>query len=187
MQSSVLALVAIACIGFATAEVYFEEDFSGDWESRWTQSKAKDDLGEMKVTSGKFFGDEEAAKGLQTSQDAKFYAISAKTKEFSNEGKDLVIQYSVKFEQDIDCGGGYLRSAHSSLRSSRASPSTTSCSAQTSAVRPPRRPTSSSTTTTRTSTRSPRSRLRRTPSPTCTPRSSSLTTPTRSRSTWRRW
>merc|ERR1719231_1780295 len=109
MQSSVLALVAIACIGFATAEVYFEEDFSGDWESRWTQSKAKDDLGEMKVTSGKFFGDEEAAKGLQTSQDAKFYAISAKTKEFSNEGKDLVIQYSVKFEQDIDCGGGYLK------------------------------------------------------------------------------
>merc|ERR1719231_656083 len=109
MQSSVLALVAIACIGFATAEVYFEEDFSGDWESRWTQSKAKDDLGEMKVTSGKFFGDEEAAKGLQTSQDAKFYAISAKTKEFSNEGKTLVIQYTVKFEQDIDCGGGYLK------------------------------------------------------------------------------
>merc|ERR1719379_1653062 len=109
MQSSVLALVAIACIGFATAEVYFEEDFSGDWESRWIQSKAKDDLGEMKVTSGKYFGDEEAAKGLQTSQDAKFYAISAKTKEFSNEGKDLVIQYTVKFEQDIDCGGGYLK------------------------------------------------------------------------------
>merc|ERR1719379_532398 len=109
MQSSVLALVAIACIGFATAEVYFEEDFSGDWESRWIQSKAKDDLGEMKVTSGKYFGDEEAAKGLQTSQDAKFYAISAKTKEFSNEGKTLVVQYSVKFEQDIDCGGGYLK------------------------------------------------------------------------------
>merc|ERR1719506_3296825 len=109
MQSSVLAVVAVSCVAFATAEVYLEEDFSGDWESRWTQSKAKDDLGEMKVTSGKFFGDEEAAKGLQTSQDAKFYAISAKTKEFSNEGKTLVIQYSVKFEQDIDCGGGYLK------------------------------------------------------------------------------
>merc|ERR1711966_353176 len=109
MQSSILAFVAIACIGFATAEVFFEEDFSGDWESRWIQSKAKSDLGVMKVSSGKFFGDEEAAKGLQTSEDAKFYAISAKTKEFSNEGKTLVIQYSVKFEQDIDCGGGYLK------------------------------------------------------------------------------
>jgi len=83
--------------------------FSGDWESRWIQSKAKEDLGAMKVTSGKYFGDEEAAKGMQTSQDAKFYAIAAKTKEFSNEGKTLVVQFSVKHEQDIDCGGAYLK------------------------------------------------------------------------------
>ena len=27
----------------------------------------------------------------------------------SNEGKDLVVQYSVKNEQGIDCGGGYLK------------------------------------------------------------------------------
>merc|ERR1711975_80180 len=81
----------------------------GDWESRWIQSKAKSDLGEMKVSAGKFYNDEEAGKGLQTSQDAKFYAISAKTKEFSNEGKTLVVQYTVKHEQDIDCGGGYLK------------------------------------------------------------------------------
>merc|ERR1712093_718778 len=109
MKVSIIALAAL--VALATAEVYFEEDFSGDWESRWIQSKAKDDLGEMKVTAGKFYGDAEAGKGLQTSQDAKFYAISAKTKEFSNEGKTLVIQYSAKFEQDIDCGGGYLKIA----------------------------------------------------------------------------
>jgi calreticulin len=30
-------------------------------------------------------------------------------KEFSNKGKDLVIQYTVKHEQDLDCGGGYLK------------------------------------------------------------------------------
>merc|ERR1712078_782089 len=108
-----IAILAIACIGFATAEVYFEEDFSGDWESRWIQSKAKDDLGEMKVSAGKYYSDPEAGKGLQTSQDAKFYAISAKTKEFSNEGKTLVVQFSVKHEQDIDCGGGYLKIAPS--------------------------------------------------------------------------
>jgi len=108
-MSRTLAAIAIVCVAVASAEVYFEEDFSGDWESRWIQSKAKDDLGTMKVSSGKYFGDEEAAKGLQTSQDAKFYAISAKTKEFSNEGKTLVIQFTVKHEQDIDCGGGYLK------------------------------------------------------------------------------
>merc|ERR1711881_759625 len=103
-------LLIIACIvAIATAEVYFEEDFSGDWESRWTQSKAKSDLGTFKVSAGKFYGDAEASKGLQTTQDAKFYGFMAKTKEFSNEGKTLVVQFSVKHEQDIDCGGGYLK------------------------------------------------------------------------------
>merc|ERR1712093_818342 len=109
MKVSIIALAAL--VALATAEVYFEEDFSGDWESRWVQSKAKDGLGVFKVSAGKFYGDAEVGKGLQTSQDAKFYAISAKTKEFSNEGKTLVIQYSAKFEQDIDCGGGYLKIA----------------------------------------------------------------------------
>merc|ERR1712086_465317 len=109
MSRSLLVVCAIACMAYATAEVYLEEDFSGDWESRWVQSKAKEGLGAMKVSAGKFYGDEEAAKGLQTSQDAKFYAMSTASKEFSNDGKTLVIQYSVKHEQDIDCGGAYLK------------------------------------------------------------------------------
>jgi calreticulin len=109
MARSLFFAVAIACMAFATAEVYLEEDFSGDWESRWVQSKAKDGLGAMKVSAGKYYGDEEAAKGLQTSQDAKFYGISTTNKEFSNDGKTLVIQFSVKHEQDIDCGGAYLK------------------------------------------------------------------------------
>ena len=29
--------------------------------------------------------------------------------QFSNEGKDLVIQFTVKHEQNIDCGGGYAK------------------------------------------------------------------------------
>jgi calreticulin len=108
-RALLIAAIAVSCVAFATAEVYFEEDFSGDWESRWVNSKAKEGLGAMKVTAGKFYGDEEAGKGLQTSQDAKFYAISAKMKEFSNADKTLVVQFSVKHEQDIDCGGGYLK------------------------------------------------------------------------------
>merc|ERR1711990_852950 len=104
-----IAILAIAAFALASAEVYFEEDFSGDWESRWVSSKSKEGLGAFKVSAGKFYNDAEAGKGLQTSQDAKFYAISAKTKEFSNEGKTLVIQFTVKHEQDIDCGGGYLK------------------------------------------------------------------------------
>lgn len=48
--------------------------------------------------------------GIQTSQDAKFYGLSAKFDEpFSNEGKTLVVQFQVKHEQSIDCGGGYVK------------------------------------------------------------------------------
>lgn len=53
--------------------------------------------------------------GLQTSQDARFYAISSKFDEFSNEGKTLVIQFTVKHEQKIDCGGGYVKVYPSSI------------------------------------------------------------------------
>merc|ERR1711990_1217040 len=80
-----IAILAIAAFALASAEVYFEEDFSGDWESRWVSSKSKEGLGAFKVSAGKFYNDAEAGKGLQTSQDAKFYAISAKTKEFSDD------------------------------------------------------------------------------------------------------
>merc|ERR1719272_920221 len=109
MRALIITAVVASCIALVSAEVYLEEDFSGDWESRWVASKAKEDLGTFKVSAGKFFGDEEAAKGLQTSQDAKFYAMSTKSKEFSNDGKTFVAQFSVKHEQDIDCGGGYLK------------------------------------------------------------------------------
>merc|ERR1719439_245764 len=104
-----VAVCAIIAIAYVNAEVFLEEDFSGDALSRWTQSTAKDGLGAMKISAGKYFGDEEAGKGLQTSQDAKFYAISTKMKEFSSQGKTVVIQFSVKHEQDIDCGGAYLK------------------------------------------------------------------------------
>merc|ERR1719487_2681876 len=104
-----VAVCAIIAIAYVNAEVFLEEDFSGDALSRWTQSTAKDGLGAMKISAGKYFGDEEAGKGLQTSQDAKFYAISTKMKEFSSQGKTVVVQFSVKHEQDIDCGGAYLK------------------------------------------------------------------------------
>ena len=66
--------------------------------------------GTFKLTHGTFYGDAEEDKGIQTSEDAKFYSLSAKfAKPFSNEGKDLVVQFSVKHEQDIDCGGGYIK------------------------------------------------------------------------------
>ena len=56
------------------------------------------DAGVFKWSAGKFYNDAEKDKGIQTSQDAKFYGLSAKfPKPFSNEGKPLVIQFQVSF------------------------------------------------------------------------------------------
>ncbi|XP_075472443.1 calreticulin-like isoform X2 [Ascaphus truei] len=46
---------------------------------------------------------------LQTGQDGKFYSLSARFEPFSSEGQTLVIQFTVKHEQAIDCGGGYVK------------------------------------------------------------------------------
>ncbi|VDP03056.1 unnamed protein product [Soboliphyme baturini] len=103
------AFLGVASV-FATD--YFVEKFDdgGKWTERWVQSKHKDDYGAFKLTAGKFYGDAEKDKGIQTSQDARFYELSAKIpKPFGNEGKDLVIQFTVKHEQRIDCGGGYIK------------------------------------------------------------------------------
>jgi calreticulin len=94
-------------------KVYFQEKFDDGWRERWVDSvfdgKSKSDMGEWKNTAGKFYGDN-TDKGLQTGQDAKFYGISAEMSEaFNNDGKDLVIQFSAKHEQNIDCGGGYIK------------------------------------------------------------------------------
>ncbi|KAL7472450.1 hypothetical protein ACHAXS_012802 [Conticribra weissflogii] len=67
-------------------------------------------MGEWKHTAGEWHGAADD-KGIQTSQDARFYGLSAPmTKAFnSSEKKDLVIQYTVKHEQKIDCGGAYIK------------------------------------------------------------------------------
>jgi calreticulin len=111
-MKSVLAFLLIVFVGVCLAEVYFKEEFNDGWEKRWVKSKFKEaegTNGEFAISAGTYFGDEEEQKGLKTTKDARFYQISAQTKEFSNKGKTLVLQYSVKHEQNIDCGGGYVK------------------------------------------------------------------------------
>jgi len=95
------------------ATVYFSETFDGDWESRWVMSKNKEadgTQGKFDLSAGKYYNDANEDKGLHTSQDARFYQATAEIPtEFSNKGKDLILQYSIKHEQRIDCGGGYLK------------------------------------------------------------------------------
>merc|ERR1712060_432291 len=57
-------------------------------------------------------GDEKEDLSLATTTDARFYGASATFDEFTNEGKDLIVQYQVKYDKDIECGGGYLKLGH---------------------------------------------------------------------------
>jgi len=119
MRVSILVAVLFGIIALASAKVYFSETFDDKWETRWVPSKSRESEGSQgtwDVSHGKYFNDAESDKGLHTTTDARFYQISAEIPEkFSNEGKDLIVQYSVKHEQRIDCGGGYIKLLPSGL------------------------------------------------------------------------
>eukprot|EP00620_Florenciella_sp_RCC1587_P020525 CAMPEP_0182571430 /NCGR_PEP_ID=MMETSP1324-20130603/13345_1 /TAXON_ID=236786 /ORGANISM="Florenciella sp., Strain RCC1587" /LENGTH=400 /DNA_ID=CAMNT_0024786035 /DNA_START=31 /DNA_END=1233 /DNA_ORIENTATION=+ len=110
MKSVILALALLAGVD---AKVYFKEQFNDDkWESRWVAStfpgKSASDMGAFEWTAGEWYGDEND-KGIKTSQDAKHYGLSAMMDKSFTQKKDLVIQYTVKHEQKLDCGGAYIK------------------------------------------------------------------------------
>jgi len=113
MKISLLAVAAIAAVP-AAAEILLKEQFNDEsWKTKWTVPtgwKSESDLGPWVHTAGKWHGNADD-KGIQSGTDAKFYGLSTKMdKPFnSSDGKDIVIQYSVKHEQDIDCGGAYIK------------------------------------------------------------------------------
>ncbi|XP_042526550.1 calreticulin-3 isoform X2 [Dipodomys spectabilis] len=111
VAARVAALCAVCALRVVLATVYFREEFlDGErWRNRWVQSTNDSNFGHFTVSSGKFYGHKEKDKGLQTTQNGRFYAISARFKPFSSKGKTLVVQYTVKHEQKMDCGGGYVK------------------------------------------------------------------------------
>ncbi|KAL3833889.1 hypothetical protein ACJIZ3_008625 [Penstemon smallii] len=95
---------------FLSLSVCMNSFFYG-WHSRWVRSdwkKIEGKAGSFKHTAGKWHGDPDD-KGIQTSTDARHFAISAKIPEFNNKNRTLVVQYSIRFEQDIECGGGNIK------------------------------------------------------------------------------
>lgn len=100
----------LALIAAVSGKIFFQENFDANWESRWVQStwKPEEQRGKLVRTAG-VHGDD-SYHGVQTSQDARFYTYAAKIDPpFSSKGKDIVIQYTVKHEQNLDCGGNYLK------------------------------------------------------------------------------
>ncbi|KAL5577087.1 hypothetical protein UlMin_018786 [Ulmus minor] len=86
-------------VGFGGRKIHW---VLSDWKRK--EGKART----CKHMARKWPGDPDD-KGLQTYKDAKHFAISAKIQEFSNKNRTLVLQYSIKFEQDIEYGGRYIK------------------------------------------------------------------------------
>ncbi|KAL7821718.1 calnexin [Trichoderma aethiopicum] len=101
----------------------FLEQFTDDWESRWKPSHAKKDtsgdkdaeeewayVGEWAVEEPYQYKGIDGDKGLVVKNPAAHHAISAKfPKKIDNKGKTLVVQYEVKLQKGLDCGGAYMK------------------------------------------------------------------------------
>nr|AAD22175.1 calreticulin [Trypanosoma cruzi] len=102
------ALLGLATLSAVHGTVYFHEEFKS--MEHWTTSKHRDDFGKVEISAGKFYADAEKRKGLRLTEDARFYALStAFPTPITNEKKSLVVSFSVKHEQDLKCGGGYIK------------------------------------------------------------------------------
>jgi len=136
---SVLALLVVAFVGYAAATVYFKEEFPSNWESRWTKSTHKEkegSQGKWAWNAGEFHNDFDADKGIQTSEDSRFYGIAAHFPKFSNKGKDLVLhtKSSSPRRSTVVVATSSSAPVPSPARASTVRPPTTSCLALTSAA-----------------------------------------------------
>jgi len=105
----------LGCVGslaLVSGKVHFSETFGDDWESRWVKSTWKESEGAQgtwSLAAGEYSKDEKEDRGIQTAEDSKFFGVAAEFPSFSNEGKELIVQYQAKYEKDVECGGGYLK------------------------------------------------------------------------------
>lgn len=109
-RSVIAAVVAVLalCVCLVRAEIFYHEEFNS--LDGWVTSEHKSDYGKVKLSAGSVHVNAKQEQGLQLSEDAKFYAVSKKLPTaVSNEGKNLVISFSVKNDQKLECGGAYLK------------------------------------------------------------------------------
>ncbi|KDE03231.1 hypothetical protein MVLG_06288 [Microbotryum lychnidis-dioicae p1A1 Lamole] len=105
----------------STISGHFVEQFTSSWTQRWSPSKAtkqntdKDAevfsyVGEWKVEAPTVYPGISGDEGLVMKSKAAHHGISALfDKPLDPKGKTLVVQYEVKLQNGLDCGGAYLK------------------------------------------------------------------------------
>ncbi|GMM33752.1 calnexin [Saccharomycopsis crataegensis] len=124
MKFSTLPIAVLAAVAAADSFAPWEtklahddailEQFDDSWDSRWKVSHAKRD-GEFSYV-GRWAVEEPndvaipGDKGLVAKSPASHHAISyIFNKPYDNTDKDLILQYEAKFQQDLNCGGAYIK------------------------------------------------------------------------------
>ncbi|KAG0273784.1 hypothetical protein BGZ95_010400 [Linnemannia exigua] len=98
----------------------FLEQFADNWSARWTASEATKEttaegevfsyVGQWNVEEPTVFPGLKGDKGLVAKSPAAHHAISASLPEVvDNKDKTLVVQYEVKAQTGLECGGAYMK------------------------------------------------------------------------------
>lgn len=121
-EESPAAVVELPTFTPTTLKADFLEQFTDDWEQRWKTSNAKkensnkdDDeewayVGEWAVEEPVKYKGIDGDKGLVVKNPAAHHAISAKfPTKIDNKDNTLVVQYEVKLQNGLECGGAYMK------------------------------------------------------------------------------
>ncbi|KAL8284036.1 hypothetical protein RQP46_005149 [Phenoliferia psychrophenolica] len=102
-----------------TIKGHFVEQFTSDWEDRWSPSKAtkEEKAGEVFSYVGQWAVEEptvypgiEGDEGLVIKSKAAHHAISVPfSTPLDPKGETLVVQYEVKLQKGLECGGAYIK------------------------------------------------------------------------------
>ncbi|OAQ25096.1 Calreticulin-domain-containing protein [Linnemannia elongata AG-77] len=98
----------------------FLEQFADNWTARWTASEATKEttaegevfsyVGQWNVEEPTVYPGMKGDKGLVAKSPAAHHAISASLPEVvDNKDKTLVVQYEVKAQTGLECGGAYMK------------------------------------------------------------------------------
>lgn len=95
--------------------VYFEERFDRGWDRHWVKSEKHPPgkpFGRWQCTAGSTPGNPSIQRGIKTLDNYRHYCISSKFQKClvkEDKSKPLIIQYTVKQDRPVICGGLYLK------------------------------------------------------------------------------
>eukprot|EP01022_Parablepharisma_sp_SALTPOND_P028523 TRINITY_DN71095_c2_g1_i1.p2 TRINITY_DN71095_c2_g1~~TRINITY_DN71095_c2_g1_i1.p2 ORF type:complete len:319 (+),score=24.74 TRINITY_DN71095_c2_g1_i1:53-958(+) len=103
--------ILLAILAVAFGKVIFSETFdSENWKQRWNKSEWRAAQQADFVHTGGKLDPGNFSKGLLTTTDMKYYVLSSKLPiNIYLNSTPLVLQYSIKFEESVICGGAYIK------------------------------------------------------------------------------